>query len=156
MARCFEIDSQDPSPFHPFPSSLSPGAREEGEGCRGEGLFSWFPGARQRTRISDCSEVKRRRRVRQPTDTPRRFALRPPASRPCQSAVRAGLVERAGDWPRSSVRDYAEKRAAESQESETLRYPLERNTGLVDDFAGVIINRAIQGIANRDFCLPVI
>ena len=55
-ANCSENPSQDLSPFHPFPSSLSPGEREEGEGSRGEGLFSWFPGARQQTGMSDCFE----------------------------------------------------------------------------------------------------
>jgi len=56
FCRCFENPSQDPSPFHPFPSSLSRGEREEGEGSRGEGLFSWFLGARQRTGMRDCVE----------------------------------------------------------------------------------------------------
>ena len=38
--------------------------------------------------------------------------------------VRAGLVERAEDWPWSSVRDYTGRRAAESLRNESLRYLL--------------------------------
>ena len=53
LPLCLENPSQDPSPFHPFPSSLSPGEREEGEGSRGDGSFSWFPGARRPTGMSD-------------------------------------------------------------------------------------------------------
>jgi len=39
---CSENACQNPSPSHPFLSSLSPGDREEGEGSQGEGAFSRF------------------------------------------------------------------------------------------------------------------
>ena len=42
LGVCSENSSQNPSPSHPFPSSLSPGEREEGKGSWGEGAFSCF------------------------------------------------------------------------------------------------------------------
>ena len=57
ISHCFENPCQDPSPFHPTPSSLSLREREEGKGSWGEGLFSWFLGARQPTGVSDFSEI---------------------------------------------------------------------------------------------------
>jgi hypothetical protein len=39
---CFENPSQDPSPFHPFPSSLSPGRGKRGKGVGVRGYFHGF------------------------------------------------------------------------------------------------------------------